>query len=108
MPRSFATIGADTTLTSCNMGRRKPAIAAEVSALVADLDFGDPTLGELACERAELLGERNERLEARRLLRGDGREIDGIGNRAAQQVVRHLLGDLQRDVFLSLRGGRAE
>ena len=34
MPRSLATIGADTTLTSCSIGRRKPAIAADVSALV--------------------------------------------------------------------------
>ena len=34
MPRSLATIGAETTLTSCSIGRSSPAIAAEVSALV--------------------------------------------------------------------------
>jgi hypothetical protein len=34
MPRSLATIGADTTFTSCSIGRSRPAIAAEVSALV--------------------------------------------------------------------------
>ena len=37
----------------------------------------------------------------------DGK-VDGVGDRAAQQVVRHLLGDLQRDVLLRLGGGGAE
>ena len=34
MPRSLATAGADTMLTSCSSGRSTPATAAEVSALV--------------------------------------------------------------------------
>ena len=68
----------------------------------------DAGLGELAGERAELLGERDERLQPRRLLGGDRGEIDRVGDRAAQQIVRHLLGDLQRDVLLRLGGGGAE
>ena len=77
-------------------------------ALVGDLHLGDAGLGELAGERAELLGERDERLEPRRLLGGDRGEVDRVGDRAAQQIVRHLLGDLQRDVLLRLGGGGAE
>jgi hypothetical protein len=34
MPRSLAMIGAETTFTSCSIGRSRPAIAADVSALV--------------------------------------------------------------------------
>ena len=72
------------------------------------LHLADAGLGELAGERAELFGERDERLEPRRLLGGDRGEVDGVGDRAAQQIVRHLLGDLQRDVLLRLGGGGAE
>ena len=77
-------------------------------ALVGDLHFLDRIFGELAGERAELLGERDERLELGRLLGADRGEIDRIGDRAAQQIIRHLLGDLQRDVLLRFRGGGAE
>src|SRR5262249_48110561 len=65
-------------------------------------------LGELARERAELLGERDERLEARRLLGRDRGEVHRVGDRAAQEIIRHLLGDLQRDGLLRLGGGGAE
>ena len=68
----------------------------------------DAGLGQLAGKRAELLGELDERPQPRRFLGRDRREVDGIRNRAAQQVIRHLLGDLQRDVFLRLGGGGAE
>jgi hypothetical protein len=37
----------------------------------------------------------------------DGK-VDRVGDRAASQIVRHLLGDLQRDVLLRLGGGGAE
>ncbi len=38
MPRSTRHTGADTTLTSCSIGRRRPAIAADDSALVFIFD----------------------------------------------------------------------
>ena len=76
--------------------------------LIGDLHFLEAGLGELAGERAELLGERDEGLQLRRLLGGDRGEIHRVRDRALQQIVRHLLGDLQRDVLLRLRRGRAE
>ena len=102
---------------SCSIGRSRPAIAAEVErlgvhagdlAFVGELHLADAGLGQLAGERAELLRERDERLEPRRLLGGDRGKVDGVGDRAAQQIVRHLLGDLQRDVLLRLGGRGAE
>ena len=77
-------------------------------ALVGDLHLADAGFGELAGERAELLGERDERLQPRRFLGGDRGEVDRVGDRAAQQIIRHLLGDLQRDVLLRLGGRGAE
>ena len=77
-------------------------------ALIGDLHLDDAALGELAGERAELLGQLDERLQLRRLLRRDRREVHRVGDRAAQQVVRHLLGDLQGDILLRLGGGGAE
>ena len=38
----------------------------------------------------------------------DRGEVHRVGDGAAQQIVGHLLGDLQRDVLLRLGGGRAE
>ena len=67
MPRSLAMIGAETMFTSCSIGRSRPAIAAEVSALVfisrdraliVDLHRLDAALGQLPGERAELFGKR--------------------------------------------------
>ena len=77
-------------------------------AVVGDLHLGDAGLGQLAGERTELLGERDEGLQPRRLLGGDRGKVDGVGDGAAQQVIGHLLGDLQRDVLLRLVGGGAE
>ena len=77
-------------------------------ALVGELHLADAGFGELAGERAELLRERDERLQPRRLFGGDRGEIHRVRDRAAQQIIRHLLGDLQRDVFLRLAGGGAE
>ena len=77
-------------------------------AVEQDLDLLDRILGDLADEGAEHLGELDERLQPRRFLRGDRRHVDGVGDRALDQIVRHLLGDLQRDVFLRLGGRGAE
>ena len=44
----------------------------------------------------------------RRLIGGDRGHVDRVRDRAGEQVVRHLFGDLQGDVFLRFGGGRAE
>ena len=88
-------------------GQRLGVHAGDV-AFVGQLHLVDAALGQLAGERAELLRQLDEGAQPRRLLGRDRREVDGVRDRAAQQVVRHLLGDLQRDVFLRLGGGGAE
>ena len=117
MPRSLATIGAETTLTSCehrpqqagDRGRgQRLGVHRRDHAFVGDLHLLDAGLGELAGERAELFGKRDEGFEFRRFLGADRGEIDGVGDGAAQQIIRHLLGDLQRDVFLRLHGRGAQ
>ena len=75
-------------------------------ALIDDADRLDAALGELAGEGAELLGQRDEGPQLRRFLGGDRGEVHGVLDGAAQEVVRHLLGDLQRDVLLRLGGRR--
>jgi len=50
----------------------------------------------------------DERPQPRRFLGRDRGKVDGIRDRAAQQIVRHLLGDLQGDVFLRLGSGGSE
>ena len=79
--------------TSPSYSMRMPLIGASVS---------------WPSERAELFGQRHERLQPRRFLGGDRGEVDRVADRAVQQVVRHLLGHLQRDVLLRLGGGGAE
>ena len=64
--------------------------------------------GELAGEGAEVLGEPDEGSQPHRLLGRDRRHVEGVGDRAVDQIVRHLLGDLERDVLLRLGGGGAE
>ena len=76
--------------------------------LIGDLDLEDPALGELTRERAELLGELDERLQLRRFFGRDRREVHRIRDRAGQEIIRHLLGDLQCHVLLRFRGGGAE
>ena len=69
------------------------------------LDVG---VGELAGERAELLGEVEVGRQPRRILGRDVGHVERVRDRAGQQVVRHLLGDLQRHVLLRLDGRGAE
>ena len=76
--------------------------------LIGDRDFAEARFGELAGERAELLGQRDEGFQLRRFFGGDRREVDRVGNGAGQEIVRHLLGDLQRDILLRFRGRCAE
>ena len=68
----------------------------------------DAAFGQLAGEGAELVGQRDEGLELGRFFRRDRGEVDGVGDRAAQQIIRHLFGDLQRDVLLRFARGGAE
>ena len=104
-------------LTSLSCGRSTPGdrrrgqrLDVELGNLARVLDphRGDRRLGELAGEQAELLGKLDVGLELRRVLGGDRREVDCVGDGAGQQIVRHLLGDLQRDVLLRLCGGGAQ
>ena len=117
MPRSLALAAAETMLTSDSSGRSTPASAAAVSGLVLSVGHLarileahalDAGLGELAGEQPELLGELDPGPQARRLLGGDVGEVDGIGDGALEQVVGHLLGDLQGDVLLRLARGGAQ
>ena len=51
-------------------------------ALVLDVDVLDRGLGHLAGEGAELLGQRDEGLQARRFLGGDRGDVERVGDRA--------------------------
>jgi hypothetical protein len=99
------------------MGRSSPAMAAEGQrlgvhagdpALVRELHLGNAGLGQLTGERAELFRERDEGPQLRRLLRCDRGKLTALEMAPAQEVVRHLLSDLQRDVLLRLGGGGPE
>ena len=43
-----------------------------------------------------------------RFFSGDRRHVDGVGNGTLDQVIRHLLGNLQGDIFLRFRGRGAQ
>ena len=75
---------------------------------VLDLDGLEAIVGNLPGKCTELVDEPDEGLQTGRLLRANGGHIEGVGNSSRQQVVRHLLSDLQGDVFLRLIGARAE
>ena len=110
-------IGADTMLTSATCGRISPAkrgadqrarVHRRRRAVEQDLDLLDRVFGHLADKGAEHLGELDERLQPRRLFGRDRRHVDGVGDRALDQIVGHLLGDLQRDILLRFGGRGAE
>ncbi len=89
-------------------GGQRTDIHLRDRARIFELDRVDAGLGQLAGERAELFGESDEGGQARRLLRADRRHVDRVPDRAARQIVGHLLGDLQGDVLLRLGRRRAE
>ena len=77
-------------------------------AFIGELYLADSGFGQLPRKRAQLLGQRDEWLELGRLLGTDRGEIDGVADCPAQEIVRHLLGDLKRDIFLRFTGRGAE
>ena len=88
-------------------GQRLGVHVGDVAGIL-DGDAEDRRLGELAGERAEVLGELDERRQPRRFLGRDRRHVERVGDGAADQVVGHLLGDLDGDVLLRLGGRGAE
>ncbi len=42
------------------------------------------------------------------LFRGDRWHVQGVGNRTGQQIIGHLFGHLQGDIFLGLGRGRTQ
>ena len=76
--------------------------------LVFDLDGIDWALDQLADKAAELLRQIHVGTEPHRLLGREGRQVDRVGHGAVEQEVRHLLGDLHRDILLRLAGRGAE
>ena len=99
-------------LTSDSDGRSTPASAAAVSGLVLRVatspEYSSRTplmlvsvswpANSPSCSASLTQG-----LQARRLLGGDVGEVHRVGDGALEQVVGHLLGDLQGDVLLRLR-----
>jgi len=77
-------------------------------ALVLDGDRADAALGHLPGEAAELLGKPHVGFEPDRFLRRQRRHVERVADRARDQEIGHLLGDLQGDVLLRLGRRRAE
>ena len=65
---------------------------------------GHAGIDHLAREGAELFGQRHERLQLGRLLRCYRGAVQGVRDRAGEQEVGDLFGDLQRDILLRLLG----
>ena len=59
-------------------------------------------------KRTELFRQRHEGLQLRRFLGADRGKVHSVGNGAAQQIFRHLLGDLERHILLRLQRRSAE
>ena len=117
MLRCLASAGALTMLTLASSGRSSPASTTWVSGRVLSaaawpsyliVTALQPGLGELAGERAQLLGQLHVGPQPRRLLGGDRRHVERVDDRAGDQEIAHLLGDLERDVLLRLAGRGAE
>jgi len=118
MPRSRAITGAFTMLTEVSCGRSTPISATCDSgltlscanvALVLDRHRLDVGVGELAGERAQLSRLTVfDRAPAAALPRPRHWHVERVDDGAGQEIVRHLLGDLQGDVLLRLDRGRAE
>ena len=73
-----------------------------------DGDLVEAAMGELSDQAAELFRQRHVRPQLRRFLGAERRHVERIGDAAVDQVVGHLLGHLQRDIYLRLIGRGAE
>src|SRR5262245_55640218 len=89
-------------------GRQRPGVERGDFTGIFEPNALDAGLRELARKQAKLFGEFHPGPQPRRLLGADAGEVDRIGNRPLEQVVRHLFGDLQGDIFLRLAGGGAQ
>ena len=67
-----------------------------------DVDRADLGAGDLPDQPPELFRESHVRFEPRRFLGRERRHVYGVRDSAKQQIVAHLLGDLDRDIDLRL------
>ena len=77
-------------------------------AVIKDIDGFYRLVGHLADEGAEVTGQRDPRAHHLGLLGGDRGHVQRVGHGTGQQVIRHLLGHLQRHILLRLGGGRTQ
>ena len=77
-------------------------------AVIEDVDRLDRLVRHLADEAAQMVGQLDPGAHDLGLFGGDRRHVERVGHGAGQQVVRHLLGHLKRDVLLRLGGGGAQ
>ena len=89
-------------------GGEQPRIERAGLAFVGNGDAVDAARCDLSGEAADLLGKGQIGPELRHVLRRDRGRVDRVQNRAGQQVLGHLLRDLDRDVLLRLDRGGAE
>jgi hypothetical protein len=73
-----------------------------------DRDAGEAAALELADQRAELAGKLHIGLELGRVLGRQRRHVQRIGDAAVDEIIRHLLGDLDGDIDLGFGGRGAE
>ena len=85
--------------------RQRPGVEFGDVAFVLDRDALQAALGDLACEAAELFGQRHVGPQLRCVLRRDRRHVQRVDHGAGHQIIGHLLRDLERHVLLRL--GRA-
>ena len=77
-------------------------------AIIKDVDRLDRLVGHLADEGPKMAGQLDPRAHHGGLFGGDIGHVEGVRHGPGQQVVRHLFGHLQRDVFLRFGGGGAQ
>jgi len=77
-------------------------------AFIGDCHLFDGAIDELSANDPSRSASAMNGLSLGRFFRGDRGKVDRVRNRAANQIIRHLLGDLQRDIFLRLTGRGAE
>ena len=79
-------------------------VAVGELAVVADADYLDAILGKLGEQAAQSLGEPDIGLQPPELLRGDGREVDGVTHDAGTQELAHAGGRLETHELLRFPG----